>query len=68
METPIRKLAVALLMAMMLVGVAACDSQGPAEEAGEDIGESIDDAAESAGEGMEEIGENIQSAAKDAQN
>lgn len=68
MDTTMRKLAVTLLMAMMLIGVAACDSQGPAEEAGENIGESIDDATESAGEGMEELGENIQDAAEDAQN
>lgn len=68
MDTTMRKLAVALLMAMMLIGVAACDSQGPAEEAGQDIGESIDDATESAGERMEEVGENIQDAAEDAQN
>ena len=68
MDTTMRKLGLALLMAMMLIGVAACDSQGPAEEAGQDIGESIDDATESAGESMEELGENIQNAAEDAQN
>lgn len=63
-----RKVGIALLMAMMLVGVVACDNQGPAEEAGQDIGESIDDTVESAGESMEELGENIQDTAEDAQN
>jgi len=68
MDTTMRKLAVALLMAMMLVGVAACDSQGPAEEAGEDIGESIDNTADSMGESIEELGEDIQNTAEEAQN
>ena len=68
MDTTMRKLAVALLMAMMLVGVAACDSQGPAEEAGEDIGEGIDNTADSIGESIEELGEDIQNTAEDAQN
>ena len=68
MDTTMRKLALALLMAMMLVGVAACDSQGPAEEAGEDIGESIDNTADSMGESIEELGEDIQNTAEEAQN
>ncbi|MBD3895496.1 hypothetical protein IEI94_06495 [Halomonas sp. ML-15] len=55
-----RKLGVAMLLALMLGGVAACqDDAGPAEEAGQDI----DEAMESAGEGMEEMGEDIQDAA-----
>ncbi|PAU75865.1 hypothetical protein [Halomonas salipaludis] len=62
--TILRKLGLAVLMAMILGGVAACDDQGPAEEAGENI----DDAMEDAGEGMEELGENIQESAEDAQN
>ena len=68
MVTTMRKPAIVLLMAMMLMGVAACDSQGPAEEAGQYIGASIDNATESVGESMEELGENIQNAAEDAQN
>lgn len=59
-----RKLGLALLIALMLGGVAACDDQGPAEEAGENI----DNAAENAGDSMEEAGEDMQDAAEDAQN
>nr|WP_299243769.1 hypothetical protein [uncultured Halomonas sp.] len=59
-----RKLGLALLMALMLGGVAACEDQGPAEEAGENI----DEATESAGDSVEEMGEDIQDAAEDAQN
>jgi hypothetical protein len=55
----IKKLAVALLMAMMVGGLAACDNQGPAEEAGE----SIDESMESAGESIEEMGESIEESA-----
>ncbi|SDM12966.1 hypothetical protein SAMN05192555_109211 [Franzmannia pantelleriensis] len=62
--TMLRKLGLAALMAMTLGGVAACDDQGPAEEAGENI----DDAMEDAGEGMEELGEDIQESAEEAQN
>ena len=62
--TLLRKLGLAVLMAMVLGGVAACDDQGPAEEAGENI----DDAMEDAGEGMEELGEDIQESAENAQN
>ena len=43
----LRKLGLAMMLALMLGGVAACDDQGPAEEAGE----SIDEAAENAGRG-----------------
>ncbi|WP_227369157.1 hypothetical protein [Halomonas sp. M20] len=59
-----RKLGLALLMALMLGGVAACEDQGPAEEAGENI----DEATENAGDSVEEMGEDIQDAAEDAQN
>ncbi|AVI61572.1 hypothetical protein [Halomonas sp. GFAJ-1] len=55
-----KNLVMALLMAMMLGGLAACDNQGPAEEAGE----SIDESMESAGESIEEMGENIEEAAE----
>lgn len=61
MRTPVmRKLAIALFMAMMIGGLAACDNQGPAEEAGE----SIDESMQSAGESIEEMGENIEEAAE----
>ena len=59
-----RKLVMTLLVALMLGGVVACDDQGPAEEAGENI----DEAAENAGDSMEEAGEDMQDAAEDAQN
>ncbi|MDP3535314.1 hypothetical protein P8S55_13305 [Halomonas sp. M1] len=55
-----KNLVMALLMAMMVGGLAACDNQGPAEEAGE----SIDESMESAGESIEEMGENIEEAAE----
>ncbi|RUR28634.1 hypothetical protein ELY33_13525 [Vreelandella andesensis] len=55
-----KKLAVALLMALMMGGLAACDNQGPAEEAGENIDESMEDA----GERLEEMGDNIEDAAE----
>lgn len=55
-----KKLAIALLMALMAGGLMACDDQGPAEEAGENI----DDAAEDTGENMEELGEDMEDAAE----
>lgn len=60
----VRKLGLALMMALLLGGVAACEDQGAAEEAGENI----DEAAEEAGENVEEMGEEIEDAAEDAQN
>lgn len=59
-----RKLSLALLIALLLGGVAACEDQGAVEEAGENI----DNAAEEAGESVEEMGEDIEDAAEDAQN
>ena len=56
-----KKLAIALLMALMAGGLIACDDQGPAEEAGENIDESTEDA----GESMEELGEDMEDAAED---
>ncbi|WP_081138794.1 hypothetical protein [Halomonas sp. BC2] len=58
--TIIKKLATALFIALMVGGLAACDNQGPAEEAGE----SIDDSIESAGESLEEMGESIEDSAE----
>ncbi|EPC01833.1 hypothetical protein L861_21650 [Litchfieldella anticariensis FP35 = DSM 16096] len=60
----LRKLGLALMIALMLGGVVACDDQGPAEEAGENV----DNAMEDAGESMEEMGEDVQSSAEEAQN
>ncbi|SEL39995.1 hypothetical protein [Halomonas daqiaonensis] len=60
-----RKLGLALLIAMLGAGLVACeDEQGPAEEAGENIDESM----EEMGEGMEEMGDEMEQAAEDAQN
>ncbi|WP_394425618.1 hypothetical protein [Vreelandella stevensii] len=58
--TTIKKLATALFIALMVGGLVACDNQGPAEEAGE----SIDDSIESAGESLEEMGESIEESAE----
>jgi hypothetical protein len=55
-----KKLAIALLMALLAGGLIACDNQGPAEEAGE----SIDESTESVGESIEELGEDIEEAAE----
>ncbi|SDL43429.1 hypothetical protein SAMN05661010_01704 [Modicisalibacter muralis] len=63
-STMMRKLGLALMMALLLGGVAACEDQGAAEEAGENI----DEAAEEAGENVEEMGEEIEDAAEDSQN
>lgn len=56
-----KKLAIALFMALIAGGLAACDDQGPAEEAGENI----DESAEEAGESMEELGEDMEDATED---
>ncbi|TDR50603.1 hypothetical protein DFP85_1233 [Halomonas ventosae] len=64
-NTMMRKLGLALLIAMLGAGLAACEEeQGPAEEAGENIDESM----EEMGEEMEEAGEEMEQAAEDAQN
>lgn len=64
-NTMMRKLGLALLIAMLGVGLAACEEeQGPAEEAGENIDESM----EEMGEEMEEAGEEMEETAEDAQN
>ncbi|KXS37278.1 MAG: hypothetical protein AWU55_2522 [Halomonadaceae bacterium T82-2] len=60
----LRKAGLVLLMALTLGGLAACDDDGPAEEAGENV----DQAAENAGDSVEEMGEDVQNAAEDAQN
>ncbi|GGY08389.1 hypothetical protein GCM10007160_39780 [Litchfieldella qijiaojingensis] len=60
----LRKLGFASMIALMLGGVVACDNEGPAEEAGENI----DEAMEDAGESMEDLGEDVQESAEEAQN
>ncbi|APE32544.1 hypothetical protein BOX17_09505 [Halomonas aestuarii] len=59
-----KTLGLALLIALLGAGLAACEEQGPAEQAGENIDESM----EEMGEGMEEMGEELKQAAEDAQN
>ncbi len=54
----------ALLAGAMLVTLAACEQQGPAETAGE----KIDDAVEKAGEQMEKAGDSIREATKPGSN
>ena len=56
----VKKLSAAVLMALLAGGLAACDNQGPAEEAGENIDNSMEDA----GESIENAGENIEDAAE----
>lgn len=54
----------ALLAGSMLVTLAACEQQGPAETAGE----KIDNAVEKAGEQMEKAGDSIRDATKPVDN
>ncbi|GHE22441.1 hypothetical protein [Halomonas urumqiensis] len=57
----LKTLGMAMLIALMAGGLAACEEeQGPAEEAGENI----DEAMEDAGESVEEMGESIQEGAE----
>ncbi|GAB2711125.1 hypothetical protein [Halomonas garicola] len=62
MKVTMKQLAVVLGILMMAGGLAACEDQGPAEEAGE----SIDESMENAGESLEEAGDEIQNSAEDA--
>ncbi|MYL25062.1 hypothetical protein [Vreelandella massiliensis] len=60
----LKPLMLATLVTMLVGGLTACgndDDQGPAEEAGEQIDESM----ESAGERVEELGEDIEEAAEE---
>ncbi|SDN51929.1 hypothetical protein [Vreelandella arcis] len=57
-----KAIGVAILLAFLAVGLAACgDDEGPAEEAGENIDETMEDA----GEEMEEAGEDMEDAAEE---
>lgn len=62
-----KRLSIMAFLGLMLIGLAACDKQGPAEEAGERIdnsaermGEKIEDATDKAGDKMEEAGDKIE--------
>lgn len=45
----------ALLMAFAAIGLAGCDDQGPAEEAGEQIDDAMEDAADSFDDAADEL-------------
>lgn len=54
-----KTLMMSLLAAMMTLGLAACEEEGPAEQAGEEV----DEAMEEAGDSVEEMGDTIEEAA-----
>jgi predicted small secreted protein len=67
-----RNLFVILLMTLFAAGLAGCEQEGPAERAGEQIdeamqeaGEKMDDAVEEAGDKVEEAGDAVENAASD---
>ena len=49
----------AILSGLLVIGLSACEKQGPAEEAGEAIDETAADVAEQAGETTEAIKEKM---------
>ncbi len=53
-----RKLLVILAVGLFMGGLAACDSEGPAEQAGE----AVDNAVDEAGEAAEEAGDAVEDA------
>ncbi|MGQ7246866.1 hypothetical protein ACUN9Y_05965 [Halomonas sp. V046] len=59
-----RSFGLALLVLLTAGGLAACDQDGPAEQAGENVDEAMDDASDS----VEEMGDDMESAADDATN
>ncbi|MCK2185507.1 hypothetical protein MYL53_16030 [Halomonas sp. YJPS3-2] len=58
----LRKLAIAGFIGMTALGLAACEDEGPAEQAGENIDEAVDQA----GESVEEMGDSVEDAADEA--
>ncbi|UYG08099.1 hypothetical protein [Halomonas sp. M4R1S46] len=69
----LRTFALSLLIGMMSLGLAACEDEGPAEQAGENVdeamdetGENVDEAMDEAGESVEEMGENVEEAADES--
>lgn len=62
MSTSIKIPSIALLFAalLLLTGLTACEEQGPAEQLGEQIDESI----EKSGEEIEQLGDEIQNSAE----
>ncbi|MDN6181000.1 MAG: hypothetical protein L0I84_08390 [Halomonas subglaciescola] len=61
MNVTLKKMLAVLGVLMLVGGIAACEDKGPAEKAGENI----DDSMEEAGDSIEEMGDDIQDSAKD---
>jgi hypothetical protein len=58
-----RSIAAALALAILTVGLSACEKkEGPAERAGKEVDKAVD----TAGQKLEQAGQSIQDAAKDA--
>jgi hypothetical protein len=55
-----RILSLMLLAVMFALGTAACEREGPAERAGEDIGEAAEETGEAIDEGMEEAEDELE--------
>ena len=55
-KTILKQLSLALLLALSVFALAACDQDGPMENAGEEI----DEAVEGAGDNLEEAGDEIE--------
>lgn len=63
----LKKLALPVLAVLIVIGLAACEKKGPAEEAGEKIdnatekmGDKIEDATDKAGDKLENLGDKIE--------
>ncbi|WP_075770741.1 hypothetical protein [Aerophototrophica crusticola] len=65
--TTFRRFAAVLLLAAPL-GLAACDSEGPAERAGEKIDNAAENAAEKTENAAEKLGDKIEAQAERAEN
>lgn len=55
-----RIMSLMLMAAMLALGTVACERQGPAEEAGEDIGDAAEEAGESIDEGMDDAEDELE--------
>jgi predicted small lipoprotein YifL len=65
----IKKLILITAIALMTIGITACQEKGPAEKAGEkidnaaeDLGNKIEDATDKAGDKLEEAGDKVKDA------
>lgn len=64
-----KKLSIAALMVLFVVGLTACDKPSPAEKAGQDIdnaaenlGDKVEDATDKAGDKLEQAGDKVENA------